>query len=86
MSISSTERVFKAIHNFHIRLPEACSEGGLKAAIEWETSSRADSSSQRPYVLNKSSGTRADLLKAERSLSDPLFGVDYIRITESADL
>jgi hypothetical protein len=37
--------VSKAIHNFHIRLPEAYSESGFKAAIEWETSSRADSSS-----------------------------------------
>jgi hypothetical protein len=37
--------VFKAIHNFHIRLPEAYSESSFKAAIEWETLSRADSSS-----------------------------------------
>jgi hypothetical protein len=37
--------VFKAIHNFHIRLPQACLESGFKAAIEWEISSRADSCS-----------------------------------------
>jgi hypothetical protein len=35
----------KAIHNFQIRLPEACLESGFKAAIEWEISNRADSSS-----------------------------------------